>query len=49
MPPPLSVVVCTRDRPEQLRRCLVALCASLRDGDELLVMREEDIMAVVNA
>ena len=38
MPPPLSVVVCTRDRPEQLRHCLVALCASLRDGDELLVV-----------
>lgn len=38
MPVPLSVIVCTHNRPEQLRRCLVALRASLRDGDELLVV-----------
>lgn len=35
---PVSVVVCTRNRPEQLTRCLAALRASLRPGDELVVV-----------
>jgi GT2 family glycosyltransferase len=32
------VIVCTRDRPEQLRRCLAALAATLRPGDDRLVV-----------
>lgn len=35
--PALSVVVPTRNRPEQLRRCLDALRADLRDTDEVVV------------
>ncbi|HVS67844.1 MAG TPA: glycosyltransferase [Mycobacteriales bacterium] len=35
---PLSVVVPTRDRPEMLERCLVALRADLADGDEIVVV-----------
>lgn len=34
----LSVVVCTRDRPDHLRRCLAALRPSLREDDELIVV-----------
>jgi glycosyltransferase involved in cell wall biosynthesis len=36
--PRVSVVVPTRDRPEQLARCLASVRASLRDGDELMVV-----------
>ena len=35
---PISVVVPTRDRPALLDGCLKSLCASLRDGDELIVV-----------
>ncbi|MDP9417451.1 MAG: glycosyltransferase [Actinomycetota bacterium] len=34
----VAVVVCTRDRPEQLRRCLSALRALEREPDELVVV-----------
>jgi glycosyltransferase involved in cell wall biosynthesis len=36
--PTLSVIVPTRDRPEHLAACLVALRAVLRAGDELVVV-----------
>lgn len=35
---PVSVVVPSRDRPEMLARCLASVRASLRDGDELVVV-----------
>lgn len=35
---PISVVVPTRDRPEQLDRCLASILASLAPGDELIVV-----------
>jgi glycosyltransferase involved in cell wall biosynthesis len=34
----LSVVIPTRDRPERLAECLAALAASLRPGDEVVVV-----------
>lgn len=34
----MTVIVCTRDRPELLRGCLDALQAALRSGDELIVV-----------
>lgn len=37
-PPPLSVVVPTRDRPDMLRRCLESIRKSLGPDDELLVI-----------
>jgi glycosyltransferase involved in cell wall biosynthesis len=39
-PSPLSVavVVCTRDRPDDLRRCLESILASSRQPDEILVV-----------
>lgn len=36
--PPVTAVLCTRDRPELLRRALGALVAARRDGDELVVV-----------
>jgi glycosyltransferase involved in cell wall biosynthesis len=36
--PPLSVVVATRDRPDQLARCLRALAAALGPDDEVVVV-----------
>lgn len=38
--PPLSatVAVCTRERPDDLRRCLAALAAMPNDGQEILVV-----------
>lgn len=36
--PTLSVVVCTRDRPEDLQRCLEALAASKMEPDEVIVV-----------
>ncbi len=38
MSSPVTVIVCTRDRPERLTGCLDALQATLRPGDELLVV-----------
>lgn len=35
---PVSVIVCTRDRPEQLARCLDALCRLQHDDLEILVV-----------
>lgn len=35
---PVTVIVCTRDRPERLRGCLEAVKSALRQGDELLVV-----------
>lgn len=35
---PISVVVCTRDRPESLRRCLVALCGQDYPSYEVIVV-----------
>ena len=35
---PVSVVVATRNRPERLRACLAAIAATLREGDELIVV-----------
>jgi glycosyltransferase involved in cell wall biosynthesis len=37
-PPTATVAVCTRDRPEDLRRCLEALMKLPDDGQELLVI-----------
>jgi glycosyltransferase involved in cell wall biosynthesis len=36
--PPCAVIVCTKDRPEDLNRCLTALAAAASDGVELLVV-----------
>jgi glycosyltransferase involved in cell wall biosynthesis len=36
--PPVTAIVCTRNRPERLEGCLKALTAALRPGDELLVV-----------
>lgn len=36
--PPLSIVVPTRDRPEQLARCLASIRASTSEHDELIVV-----------
>jgi GT2 family glycosyltransferase len=36
--PTVAVVVCTRDRPEQLERTLAALRRALRPGDELIIV-----------
>ena len=46
---PLSVVVPTRDRPDHLRRCLAALRASLRAGDELIVVDSASVDPEVGA
>jgi hypothetical protein len=37
-PPTATVAVCTRDRPEDLRRCLEAIIRLSDDGQELLVV-----------
>ncbi len=37
-PPTVSVVVPTRDRPEQLRKCLAALVDQARPADEIIVV-----------
>ena len=37
-PPSLSVIVCTRDRPESLVRCLEALASSSEPADEVIVV-----------
>lgn len=34
----VAVVVCTRDRPDDLRRCLTSIMASARQPDEVLVV-----------
>ncbi len=36
--PAMTVIVCTRNRPDRLRGCLEAVRASMRPGDELLVV-----------
>jgi glycosyltransferase involved in cell wall biosynthesis len=36
--PPLSIVIPTRDRPEQLRRCVASVRAAMGDDDELIVV-----------
>ena len=36
--PPLSIVVPTRDRPEQLSRCLTSIQRALDGDDELIVV-----------
>ena len=46
-PPPLAVVVPTRDRPELLDGCLAALRAALRPGDELIVVDSASTDALV--
>ncbi|MDQ1696683.1 MAG: hypothetical protein QOJ03_2036 [Frankiaceae bacterium] len=51
--PPVSVVVASRDRPEQLARCLASVRAALRDGDELVVVdsasvRRDEVAAVAH-
>ncbi len=35
---PISIVVCTRERPDDLRRCLESLVGIERDGHEVLVV-----------
>jgi len=35
---PLSIVVCTRERPQQLAACLDALCGSVTGNDEVIVV-----------
>jgi GT2 family glycosyltransferase len=35
---PLSVIVCTHERPDDLARCLEALAAITREGDETIVV-----------
>jgi GT2 family glycosyltransferase len=37
-PPRSTVVICTRDRPDDLKRCLAALLAMPDDGQEFLVV-----------
>jgi glycosyltransferase involved in cell wall biosynthesis len=37
-PPPATVAVCTRDRPDDLRRCLAAIATMPEDGREVLVV-----------
>jgi glycosyltransferase involved in cell wall biosynthesis len=37
-PPPATVAVCTRDRPDDLARCLAALARLPDDGQEILVV-----------
>lgn len=39
----VAVVVCTRDRPEDLRRCLASILASAREPDEILVVDNASI------
>jgi GT2 family glycosyltransferase len=36
--PPATIAICTRDRPDDLRRCLEALRALPNDGQEILVI-----------
>ena len=36
--PPCTVLVCTRDRPSDLRRCLSALCANVSEDVEIIVV-----------
>src|SRR5215217_776370 len=36
--PPCTVLVCTRDRPSDLRRCLTALCANVSEEVEIIVV-----------
>jgi glycosyltransferase involved in cell wall biosynthesis len=38
LPPPVTIAVCTRDRPADLRRCLEALLHQPDDGKEILVI-----------
>jgi GT2 family glycosyltransferase len=49
--PGLSIVICTRDRPDKLRTCLSAVVEHLGDTDELIVVdsasRSPDTMTVV--
>jgi glycosyltransferase involved in cell wall biosynthesis len=47
------VIVPTRDRPDQLARCVTSVRASLRDGDELVVVdsastRRDEVAAVAS-
>jgi len=46
-PPPaaVTVVVPTRDRPAQLAKCLASVCASVRDGDEVIVVDSASVAA----
>lgn len=37
-PPVATVAICTRDRPEDIRRCLVGLMAMPDDGQEFLII-----------
>lgn len=43
--PTVSVVVPTRDRPEQLSRCVASVRAALRAGDELIVVDSASVRA----
>lgn len=53
MGPSISVIVPTRDRSEMLTRCLAAIGASVRDGDEVIVVdsasREPATIAAIAA
>jgi GT2 family glycosyltransferase len=42
---PVSIVVPTRDRPEQLVRCLTSVRASMKSGDELVVVDSASVDA----
>ncbi|WP_241557447.1 glycosyltransferase family 2 protein [Croceibacterium ferulae] len=50
---PISVVICTRDRPDELRRCLASFHDQTRMPDEIIVVdnasRDERTRAVVMA
>ena len=45
----VAVVVPTRDRPDQLRRCVTAVRAAMRPGDELVVVDSGSATPVVGA
>jgi GT2 family glycosyltransferase/SAM-dependent methyltransferase len=44
-----SVVICTRDRPQQLRRCLESIAASAATPDELIVVDNSPATGVTPA
>jgi GT2 family glycosyltransferase len=43
--PPATAVICTRDRPALLGECLRSVAASMRSGDEMIVVESGDSRA----
>ncbi|WP_443750140.1 glycosyltransferase family 2 protein [Asticcacaulis solisilvae] len=48
-PLPVSLVICTRDRPEALRRCLESLRDQVRAPDEVIVVDNASVTAETRA